>query len=892
MSKEKNIFETLFEETADAYLLIEENAFIDCNKAAVEMLGASSKKEVLSLHPEKISPEFQPNGRNSEEEANELLQITLEKGNNRFEWTHQRPDGTEFLVEVLLNAISLGERTVIHTVWRDIAKQKEAEEEIRENQERFQTVADYTYDWEYWLGTDGKLAYVSPSCERISGYRVEEFTEKAELLKEIVSVKDKEAWEEHVRLYHGEHSEEVAEIDYRITTKEGGERWLGHVCQAVHDKEDTWKGRRASNRDITEQKELERQIQEDFERRGKQVELSTEIAQEISQAEELNELFEQVVTLTKENLGYYHTQLLRYDTIQDAIVLIKGYGEAGAKMLMDGHTMTMGVGLIGTAAETGSTILRPDLADDHNWQPNPILPDTKGEIAVPIKLGDDVLGVLDIQSDTANALTEDDQLLLEGLCGQIAVAVEQTRLREEMDEQLQEVTRLSRSMSREGWERYREATKFGSSFVYDKKEVRPMTDTGLAKELFANIPMALPGGEILGQIGVADDPENPLSEDDKILLREASEQVALALESARLFEETQSALSEVQQLGSAVEQSVDGMAIASMEGNIQFVNRAWANMHGYSEEELVGMPLSMFHSDEQLEKEVDPFNIKVQENGKNQDEVGHKRKDGSTFPTWMAVSIMMSDAGTPLALVASAQDITERKKSEEAIAKRATELATVAEVSTAAARALNIDDLLQEVVNLTRKRFDLYHVHIYLLDENKENLQVQACGWEEGSTHTGTHGDAMIPLSTEKSLVAQATRNRQAIVVNNVRLDPNWLPNKLMPETRSEMAIPLIVGDELVGVFDIQSDEIEHFSDEDVSIQTTLASQVAVALQNARSYEQAKEQAEQESTINIISQRIQGTTSVEDALQVAVRELGRALGAKQASIQLDVGAKE
>ena len=101
----------------------------------------------------------------------------------------------------------------------------------------------------------------------------------------------------------------------------------------------------------------------------------------------------------------------------------------------------------------------------------------------------------------------------------------------------------------------------------------------------------------------------------------------------------------------------------------------------------------------------------------------------------------------------------------------------------------------------------------------------------------------------------------------------------------------MIVGDELIGVFDIQSNELNHFTDEDVSIQTTLAAQVAVALQNARSFQQAKEQAEQESMINIISQRIQGTTSVEDALQVAVRELGRALGAKQASIQLDVGEK-
>ena len=1143
MSTEKNIFETLFEETPDAYFLIEDGVFIDCNKAAAEMLGASSKDEVLSLHPSEISSEFQPDGRHSVEKADEMMQVALDKGSNRFEWMYQRVDGTNLLVEVLLTSISVGERTIIHTasrditerketekeiqaneerfrsvveysqsgilildnaykfiyvndelckitgyerdeligmdfrevlteeskqlvadfyvrrqkgedvpsryeftikrkdgeirdceisstafkdsegnarsvgqlmditerkisekhiresqerfqgmvetinewVWeidptgkytyvsprvkdllgyepeevlgktpidlmpkeeaervggtfgeliskqlplenlentnrhkdgrllvletsgvpiydnkgnfagyrgtdRDITEQKEAEKEIRESQERFQTVADYAYDWEYWLGTDGKFVYISPSCERISGYHAEEFMEKAELFTEIVSAKDKEAWEEHVRLYHGEHSEDVAEINLRINTKEGNERWIGHICQAVHDEEDEWIGRRASNRDITEQKELERQIQEEFERRGKQVELSTEISQKISQATELSDLLEQVVTLTKENLGYYHTQVLRYDALQDAVILLKGYGEVGEKMLAGGHAMPMGVGLIGTAAETGETILRPDLADDPDWHPNPILSDTKGEIAVPIKLGEDILGVLDVQSDTANALTEDDQLLLEGLCGQIAVAMEQTRLKEDMNEQLQEVMRLSRSMSREGWRRYREATKFGSSFVYDKKEVRPMADIGLAEELFANVPMALPGGEILGQIGVADDPENPLSEDDKLLLAQVSEQVALALESARLFEETQSALSEVQQLGSAVEQSVDGMAIADMEGNVQFVNRAWAEMHGYKTEELQGVPLAMFHTEEQLENEVNPFNIKVQEEGQNQGEVGHKRKDGSTFPTWMTVTVMMSDVGTPIALVASAQDITERKKAEEAIAKRAAELATVAKVSTVVATLQDPDQIIQTVADLAKENFDLYHAHIYTLDAAEETLALAAGAGEVGAQMVSESWQ--IPLDAEQSLVAQAARSREGIIVNDVRATSGFMPNPLLPNTASELAVPLVVGDEILGVLDVQSDEVNHFTDEDVSIQTTLASQVAVALQNARSYQQAQQQAEHESMINIISQRIQSTTSIEDALQVTIRELGRALGAKQTSVQLGVAPKD
>jgi GAF domain-containing protein len=84
---------------------------------------------------------------------------------------------------------------------------------------------------------------------------------------------------------------------------------------------------------------------------------------------------------------------------------------------------------------------------------------------------------------------------------------------------------------------------------------------------------------------------------------------------------------------------------------------------------------------------------------------------------------------------------------------------------------------------------------------------------------------------------------------------------------------------------------VNHFTDEDVAIQTVLASQVAVALQNARTYAQTQRQAEYEALINAISQKIQSTTSVENALQVAVRELGRALGASRTSVQLSLGKK-
>ncbi|MBK9780625.1 MAG: GAF domain-containing protein [Anaerolineales bacterium] len=216
-------------------------------------------------------------------------------------------------------------------------------------------------------------------------------------------------------------------------------------------------------------------------------------------------------------------------------------------MLSGGHQMPMGSGLIGTAAASGQTVLRPLWQMTLTGSPIPYC-QTQGEIAVPIKLGEQVLGVLDIQSDQAGALTEDDRLLLEGLCGQIAVAIEQTRLREEMNERLEEVNRLYHSMSHEGWKTYRENAELPEGFVFDQTGIRPVRDEILPEGQFANIPMKVLGGEVVGSLSIADDPNQPTSPEDYAFLQQVSDQIALALESARLSAQTQIALAQTEKL--------------------------------------------------------------------------------------------------------------------------------------------------------------------------------------------------------------------------------------------------------------------------------------------------------------------------------------------------------
>lgn len=124
-------------------------------------------------------------------------------------------------------------------------------------EEKYRTVAENTYDWETWIGPDGKLLYVSPSCLRITGYPVEEFITDQELLLKITHPDDRNQIEKHsVDILKGEVAD--CSIDFRIITRDGETRWIGHNCHPVYNGKSNFIGQRGSNRDITERKNAEK----------------------------------------------------------------------------------------------------------------------------------------------------------------------------------------------------------------------------------------------------------------------------------------------------------------------------------------------------------------------------------------------------------------------------------------------------------------------------------------------------------------------------------------------------------------------------------------------------------------------------------------------------------
>ncbi|MBK8985024.1 MAG: GAF domain-containing protein [Chloroflexi bacterium] len=224
------------------------------------------------------------------------------------------------------------------------------------------------------------------------------------------------------------------------------------------------------------------------------------------------------------------------------------------------------------------------------------------------------------------------------------------------------------------------------------------------------------------------------------------------------------------------------------------------------------------------------------------------------------------------------EELATHKESGAQISRFANQLRTAADVSKQLSSILNLDRLLNEVVMLLKERFQLYHVHVYLLDEDVGMLHMAA-----GSGPVGKRlreQQHAIRLETEHSLVARAAREGFIILVDDVSREPDFLPNPLLPDTRCEMAAPLILGGRVLGVLDVQDDRSYRFDQLDIATFSVFSGHIASAIQNAYLFEEQKQAemalrhyAERLQSLHEIDQAILLTQSPEIIARTAVQRL-------------------
>ena len=172
LSEEK--YRIFFENSANAMLMIHNKKFVDCNTAAHKLLGYEDKEKIVNLHPEKLSPEYQPSGRKSLLEADRMMQIAMVEGSHRFEWQHKRKNGEIVPVEVSLTAVPVGGEIFLHVIWWDISQRKQAEEQLQRSEERFRTMAELLPEAIFETDVELNLIYANQQAANIFGYTQEE----------------------------------------------------------------------------------------------------------------------------------------------------------------------------------------------------------------------------------------------------------------------------------------------------------------------------------------------------------------------------------------------------------------------------------------------------------------------------------------------------------------------------------------------------------------------------------------------------------------------------------------------------------------------------------------------------------------------------------------------
>ena len=218
------------------------------------------------------------------------------------------------------------------------------------------------------------------------------------------------------------------------------------------------------------------------------------------------------------------------------------------------------------------------------------------------------------------------------------------------------------------------------------------------------------------------------------------------------------------------------------------------------------------------------------------------------------------------------------------VAERTRALETSAQISRRLSTLLDEKQVVDEVVEQLQAAYRFYHVHIYLFDAARDYLELAGGTGEVGRLlkAQGHH------LAAGHGLVGRAADTNTVVLAADTSQMAGWQPNPLLPDTRSEVAVPIALGGQVLGVLDVQQNMVGALKASDAELIQAVAQQAAIALQNARSFAAAQREAQAEALIRNITQEIQSAATAPAALQVAIRELGQALGARQARVRLRV----
>jgi PAS domain S-box-containing protein len=746
-----------------------------------------------------------------------------------------------------------------------------------ESELRYRIVADFTYDWEYWLAPDGSLRYVSPSCERITGYSAEEFRAEPGLLEELIVPADRQVWAEHRQELPGSSS---TVIQFRILTRDGQTRWIEHICQSVIDDAGADLGLRVSNRDVTDRKLAEDELRQ---HRGQLEELVESRAGELARANEMlraevaeRRRAEEALRRSEEryalaqraaSMGSWEWDIRTGDLYWSEQIepmfgfAPGGFGGSYAAFLNTVHPEDRQrvMDAVDASVERGADyaiehrIVWPDGTVRWVSETGDVLRDGQGQPLRMLGVVQDVTrrkqaedSLRESEEKFRNVAEQSPSMVFIVLRDKIVYANLKCEalmgyLRKELYAPDFEFTRLlvpdCRTRVKDSFRAHLNGEAVPpQEYTFITKEGRPI-DAILAKNRIQY--QGKPA--ILGTV-------------TDITERKQSEKALLESEARYRH---------------LVESLQEGIWVLDAEGNTTFVNPRMAQMLGYAVDEMQGKHLFEFMDERQVE--LAQRNLERRRQGiHEQHDFEFTRKDGTAIYTSLATSPLTDSDGNYVGALAGIMDISDRRRAEEAL-REATGVAEAARREEAERRreaeqrrriaeglgdvlaVLNSDQSLDQVLDyIARQAGGLLGTRaagIYSLDRETGTLSIRAARGLLAAYVAG----AKIPIG--QGALDRAMDLRQPVAVPDVAASLSRREGLVVPKGqataahawtrvyRALLAVPIVVEGRVYGGMLLYYGEPRAFPRDEIELSVAFADQVALAIGNAQLKEQVRQAA-------------------------------------------------
>ncbi len=611
-----------------------------------------------------------------------------------------------------------------------------------------------------------------------------------------------------------------------------------------------------------ELQELSLQLEKRVQERTQALAVAAEVGRRISRIQNLDKLLAESVELIRERFALYHVQVYLADSAGQNLSLKASAGTVGRQLLARGHRLPIRWGSInGMAATDKKPVLIADTDNNPLFHANSLLPFTRSELAVPLLVGERLVGVLDLQSERTEVLTNDSLPIYQSLADQLAVAVENIQLLREAERAQQEAEQYAKLVSHsEQLEDWGDAeTKKIMGVRYDLNTLEEYDGPVVAEigSQALRVPIMM-ANESFGTIQVEADGNREWTDESRALVTAVAQQIGQRAKNLRLLVEADRYRAEAQQAVRSLSRQAWRQYLSEQRGQVEgFV---------YAEDTV-----TTWKEDKQPHVAAEPavqVPLKINEEAIGEFVVA----GGNTAAAQMLLKSVANQLSNHLENIRLAQ------QTESALGQTENLYRIGREINA----AKNVNDILHAALGPIFPT-GIDEATLMFMELNRygepQTLELLATWRLDGnpSFPVGT----VFPIKRFPFASLFMSDSDAPQLISDVSIDP-----RVDEFTRGVMAhagiksiavVPLTVGGEWVGIITCSWPQPHEFSKLEEEIFSALINMAAPAVQSQRLYFQTKVQAEREQVVNQINQRILNTESMEDALQTAVKELGQTL---------------